>query len=128
MISKMEKVSVSMVIVDPKPSDYADLLRQCGDQGRSVFFVSSGRAALWLGSVDAWIVYVDLPDMSGFELSEMIRSRFPNTRILLIGEDYSMEGELRARCGSGAAYTCKPFPVQWVSDWLRLAGEEKKAA
>jgi len=118
---------MSVAIIDPKPDGYAELLKRLGQQGRSAFFVSSGRAALWLGSVDAWIVYVDLPDISGFDLAEMIRSRFPNTRILLIDDEYSLDGELRARACSGATYTQKPFPVEWVTQWLQPADERKKA-
>lgn len=64
-----------IVIVDPRFDRYGDLV-QAAQAGRvGLHFCADGRSALRLARTfraDAWLVSADLPDMSGFDLVEML--------------------------------------------------------
>ena len=55
------------------------------------------------------IINVELPDLSGFDLVEMLRPIPKGTAVFLVGDQYALEDELRAlRLGVGS-YLCKPL-------------------
>jgi DNA-binding response OmpR family regulator len=108
--------AVSMAVADPKLDDYASLLGHFAEQQRTLAFVTNGRAALALGAADRWIVNVRLPDMSGFDLCQILNARHAKIGVLLVDETYDPDHELRAR-SSKAMYVCKPFRTEWCSNW-----------
>ncbi len=59
------------------------------------------------GGVDLWIIGIRLPDMSGFELFEMLREQLVGTPVFIVADQYDPEEERRV-CGCGATlYMCK---------------------
>lgn len=66
-----------IVIVDPRFDRYGDLVRAAQAGRIGLHFCADGRSALRLARsfrADAWLVSADLPDMSGFDLVEMLRA------------------------------------------------------
>ena len=108
--------AVSMAVADPKLDDYVGLLRHFAQQQHTLAFVTSGRAALALGPIDRWIVNVHLPDISGFDLCELLNSRRAEIGVMLVDETYDTDHERRAR-SCKAMYACKPFQSQWCTGW-----------
>ena len=111
------RFSIAIAVADPKRDDYTDLLRDFPADMGSLFFVSNGRAALALGFADAWIVHAVLPDMSGFDLCETLKARFPRIPLLLVDDKYQIENEIHARSCGGAMYACKPLQPASLVDW-----------
>jgi DNA-binding response OmpR family regulator len=99
-----------VVVVDSRPADYRNLPRLAGEYGWHVHFLTSARAAVRFarsGGVNLWIIGIRLPDMSGFELFEMLRAHLVGTPVFLVAEQYDPEEERRV-CGCGATlYLCK---------------------
>jgi len=123
---RIQTAPIAIAVADPSPWDYVDLLRNFPQQADCISFASSVRAALTLPSADAWIVHTSLAEMSGFEFCEVLRSRLPRSRILMVDDAYQLENELRARSCCGAMYTCKPILAESLVDWWQTfgAGEE----
>lgn len=108
--------AVSVAVVDPKLADYASLLHHFAERQRTLAFVTSGRAALALGAADQWIVNVHLPDMSGFDLCEILNARPAKVGVLMVDESYDHDNEVGAR-SCKAMYACKPFHAEWCANW-----------
>jgi CheY-like chemotaxis protein len=53
-----------------------------------------------------------MPHVSGLELAAIVKSRWPETRIILISADMLSDGERRARELAVDHYLDKPFPIQ----------------
>ena len=84
-------------------------------------FFSTGREALRaIGACPSmlWIVNIQLPDISGLGFLNLIRHRMRRCRVILVGDDYSVEDELAARSAGATAYVCKPAIVAWVTGYL----------
>jgi DNA-binding response OmpR family regulator len=99
-----------IVVTDARPKDYRDLSLLAGEYGWHVHFLTSGRAAIQFARpncADLWMVNVCLPEMSGFDLLEILRDRAAGAPVFLVADHYDSEEERRA-CGCGAAlYLCK---------------------
>jgi DNA-binding response OmpR family regulator len=99
-----------IVVTDPRPNDYRGLTRLAGEHGWHVHFLTCGRAAIPFArprAADLWMINVRLPEMSGFDLLEIVRGRVPGVPVFLVADRYDSEEERRA-CGCGAAlYLCK---------------------
>jgi CheY-like chemotaxis protein len=109
--------TVRLAVVDSTPADYAGLLAATGTVGVSLHFLFSGYDALnfarrWQMSL--WIVNSRLCDMSGFELSQKLRSQRPNASIFIIGDEYQMADELQTMTQGLTKYLCKPLEPSWV--------------
>ena len=124
---RIRTVPIAIAVVDPNPWDYADLLRNFPQRADCISFATSIRAALTLQTADAWIVRTSLPEMSGFEFCEVLRTRFPRSHILIIDDTYQLENELRARSCCGAMYACKPFQPASLVDWCQSIRATKEA-
>ena len=99
-----------IVVTDARPKDYRDLGLLAGEYGWHVHFLTGGRAAIQFArpsSADLWMINVRLPEMSGFDLMEIVRDRVPGVPVFLVADQYDSEEERRA-CRYGAAlYLCK---------------------
>jgi len=105
-----------VMIVDPAPADYEDAVTACAGSNCSFRFARDGHDALrlWRSSNRAvWVVHVDLPDMDGFELAELLRSQGAG-RICLIDESYDPRAEIRGRMCGASMYLCKPLNWRWL--------------
>ena len=117
-----QQFKTMIVVVDPDRAGYNAIAATAENDGTSVHFLAGGRAALRLnpiGGVALWLINVELPDMSGFDLFEMLRERLDEgTAVCMVAATYRVEEELRA-CRAGATmYVCKPLEATWLQKWL----------
>ncbi len=68
-----------------------------------------------------FIVNVDLPDMSGFDLREKLTERWSRTPGYLISDSYDPQDEVKARCSGDTLYFCKHLEPGWLAAALRPA-------
>jgi DNA-binding response OmpR family regulator len=116
MNSKTRNVD-GIAIVDPAIDDYELLLAELEGRAACIrMFVSGEEALLAVGKHPAalWMINARLPDMSGVELWELIRHRFPCASAFLVSNTYSVEDEVAARLAGATAYLCKPASVSWL--------------
>ena len=109
--------SKTICVVDSQRDDYASLVRAAPQENAKIAFFDNARAALRAGGraeVDVWVVNMDLPDMSGLDLQEMLRSRHPGVPVYLVGETYAPEDEIRARSSGAAMFFWKPVQSEWL--------------
>src|SRR5262245_37175446 len=99
-----------IVVVDAQPVAYRGLVRLAGEHGWHAHLLTCGRAAIRLArfaSVDLWMIAIGLPDMSGFDLVQMLRQQPLPPRVFLVSDAYDAKEE-RGACACGAAlYLCK---------------------
>lgn len=128
-----------IVVVDGKCDRYADFVQaaQAGEVG--LHFCVDGRSAVRLARrfrADVWLVASDLPDMSGFDLLEMLsphvlqgsvdplRSGSPvsldrvghgmRSGIFVVSDSYAIEDEQRALISGVAGYLVRPVTVDTI--------------
>ena len=106
----LHRSQLHIVVVDPCPQDYRDLALAAGTHGWHVHLLTSARAAIRfsrLTQADLWMISIGLPEISGFDLLEMLRPKLAGSRVLLVADHYNPEQEAHAcRCGA-ALYLCK---------------------
>jgi PleD family two-component response regulator len=99
-----------IVVADARPHDYQELTRLAVEHGWHVHLLTSARAVLRLTGclpIDLYLVNARLPDMSGFDLFEMLRDQVTTAQVFIVSDSYDDEDERRA-CRHGAAlYLCK---------------------
>lgn len=99
-----------IVVADARPHDYQELALLAVKYGWHVHQLTSATAALRLTrsmAVDLYLVNTNLPDMSGFDLFEMLHDRVPAARVFIVSDSYNDADERQAyRCGA-ALYVCK---------------------
>ena len=109
--------SVRLTIVDSSPQDYNALLAAAGTPGVSIHFLSSGNDALRFARrchSGLWVINTQLPDMSGFDLAEMLRSVRASALVFIIGDEYRLDDEMQALTLGLAKYLCKPLEPSWI--------------
>ena len=133
-----------IVVVDATPDRYGDFVKaaQAGEVG--LHFCVDGRSAVRLARrfrADVWLVASELPDMSGFDLLEMLSqpvlqgsvdpllsgARISLNRIgegmrsgiFMVSDTYSVEEEQRALASGVAGYLVRPVTI----DVIRAARE-----
>jgi DNA-binding response OmpR family regulator len=112
----------SIWIVDPAPYDYVNFVDPAHGADVHIRHFSTGRAALRAArqsEPDLWVVHVVLPDMSGFDLVELLRPRLRGTDLFLVADDYSEVEALRAAMLGATMYLCKPVHSLWLNSWRR---------
>ena len=115
------QLRAEIVIVDATPSDYTDLVRLADESDLSVRFLRTGGEALQAAGKfqpGLWIVNVRLPDMSGFDVVETLRSEGREARFFFVADAYQAEEEIRSRLLNAAAYLCKPVQREWITAWI----------
>ena len=101
-----------ILVIDDDPAvreAVGDVLR---DHGHHVDRVDRGQAALErigaAGRVDLAILDFKLPDISGLELLRTIKTRSPDTEVIVITGHASLDGVLAAIEGEASSYLVKP--------------------
>jgi PAS domain S-box-containing protein len=101
-----------ILVIDDDPivrETVGDVLRE---HGHHVDRVDRGREALerfgQVRPVDLAIVDCRLPDISGLELLRSIKTRSPETEVILITGHASLDGALAAMAGDASSYLVKP--------------------
>jgi len=112
-----------IVVVDEDPIDYAEMLRLDNPSGveLSLYLFRSGRSALRvlpvLGvqtlPITLCLINTRLPDMTGFDLLQMLQPALSDSRGVLVGSRYRLEDEKAARQCGAAFYICKPLQKSW---------------
>jgi CheY-like chemotaxis protein len=113
----MAEPSLRVAVVDSTPQDYHGLLAAAARPGVSVHFLSSGNDSLRFSRrvpTVVWLVNTSLPDMSGFDLADMLRSIRPSALVFMIGDAYSLDDEMQALTLGLAKYLCKPLEPSWI--------------
>jgi DNA-binding response OmpR family regulator len=112
-----------IVIVDSNCERYADFVQAAQDGQVGLHFCVDGRSAVRLARrfrADAWLVSSELPDMSGFDLLEMISPHVLQGSVdpLMGGSPVSLD-----RVGQG-----KRSAVFMATDAYRLEDEQRALA
>lgn len=112
-----------IVIVDSNCDRYADFVQAAQDGKVGLHFCVDGRSAVRLARrfrADAWLVASELPDMSGFDLLEMLSPHVMQGSVdpLLGGSPVSLD-----RVGQG-----KRSAVFMATDAYRLEDEQRALA
>jgi CheY-like chemotaxis protein len=142
-----------IVIVDPACDRYADFVQaaQAGDVG--LHFCSDGRAAVRMARryrANVWLIANELPDMSGFDLLEMLSphvlqsdvdpmrggSRISLDRVgetmksavFVVSDVYRLDEEQRALASGIAGYLVRPVTVDVIRASRQPAGVDSEIA
>lgn len=109
-----------LVVVDPDLHAYRTLVESAQSGELKLTLTSSGRSALRLlpSFIDAtWVINTQLPDMSGFELLDMLFSLQHKLRAAVIDNEYDRDRELQALRQRAMQYVCKPMHPSWIDAW-----------
>ncbi len=112
----------AIYIIDGRGEEYARVDSGIRDRNVRVEVLSTASEALRIPCYQAplfYVVNVDLPDMSGFDLREMLTERWPRTPGYLISDTYDPQDEVKARCSGATLYFCKPLEPGWLAAALR---------
>src|SRR4029078_6325513 len=121
LMNSNELCFLDLIVVDSNCDEYLALAIALRAHQVRLHFFSTGRAALRaIGACPSilWIVNTHLPDISGLSFLNLIRHRMRRCRVILVGDNYSVEDELAARSAGATAYVCKPASVAWVTGYL----------
>lgn len=113
----LRNMTTDVFVVDFHPCQYDAMAAELSGEGFVFQFASSGHDALRLapfGSAAFWLINLNLPDMTGYELCELIHGHRPGAVVYLVGDQYRVEDELRSRTLGRTAYVCKPPRADWV--------------
>ncbi len=114
--------ALRMAIVDANLHDHETLVRDLSGHSIDLVGMTTGRAALAglrKTAMDVCLIHVQLPDMSGFDLYEMLADVQPMARRLLITDRYSQAEERRALELGAVMYLCKPLQPSWLEQVQR---------
>src|SRR5688572_27797376 len=114
--------AAQITIVDPQPDDYAALAQWTATGEFQVQFLPDGRSALrcspYLPSM-LWMINVELPDWSGFDLYEMLTATV-GCPIFLVADRYDSRQEMAALALGVTKYLCKPLDFHWIDQIRRM--------
>jgi DNA-binding response OmpR family regulator len=109
-MTQSHRSELHIVVADRRPKSYQNLTHLAGDYGWHVHFLTTGAAAIQFARprcADLWMINVRLPDMSGFELLEILRERAVGVPVFIIADHPNADDENRACCGGASLYLCK---------------------
>ena len=115
-----------IAIVDSAPLDYSELATPAYELGVTLRSFRTGQEALQAADQfrpDLWMVNVRLPDMSGFDVVEMLRSKSCGRCFFCISDSYAADEGIRSRLLKAAAYLCKPVQRGWITAWIPRPGK-----
>ena len=122
--------STTVTVVDSHPHDYA-LFDPLVDSGKlTLHFLTQGRLALrWSQQHkgDLWMINVQLVDIPGLDLFEMLSTTIERVPVFIITNSYCAEEEVRALRLGATKYLCKPAAISWLAT-LRLPTRPRRTA
>jgi DNA-binding response OmpR family regulator len=107
------------VIVDANPDDYYGLIPVIERHGAVPCFLTTGDDALKKATKSSsvcWMINLELPDMSGLELHELLRQRLIDSTVFMVADDYQPQAEVVVLCTGGAQFACKPLHPTWLQE------------
>ena len=117
MISQSANAA-KIFVVDSEPSDYSNVVGEAVYDAVQFRFFGNAREALSSQPSEEpgmWVVNMNLPDMSGTDLQELLRARGSSAPVLLVGDEYRMEDEISARSSGATMYFAKPLQREWLT-------------
>jgi DNA-binding response OmpR family regulator len=112
------RVLARIVVVDPHPGDYVSLAHGAAFDGMEFEFHLDGRSLLRDDNKqrpELCVININLSDMSGLDLYEMLTQQWPGMPVYVVGDDYRPEDEVRARTSGATFYFCKPLEREWLT-------------
>ncbi|MEI6240432.1 MAG: hypothetical protein WCR51_08575 [Planctomycetia bacterium] len=128
-----------IVIVDAACDRYGDFVKAARAGEVGLHFCSDGRSAVRMARrfrADVWLVSMELSDMSGFDLLEMLSPHVvhgdvdpmlsgarislgrlgegPRSAIFMVADDYRLEDEQRALVSGIAGYLVRPITLDVI--------------
>ena len=128
-----------IVIVDPACDRYADFVEAARAGEVGLHFCSDGRSAVRMARrfrADVWLVSNELPDMSGFDLLDMLSvhvvqgdvdpmlsgarislgriGESNRSAIFIVAEEYRLEDEQRSLASGIAGYLVRPITLDVI--------------
>ena len=117
MISPAKQRS-RILVVDAHPNDYDSIAHSSDFREVSFEFLQDGRSLLRNRDEtcpELCVINMNLPDMSGLDVYDMVTQRWPGVPVYLVGDDYRPEDEVRARSSGATFYFCKPLQREWIA-------------
>jgi PAS domain S-box-containing protein len=118
-----------VLIVDDDPGMCETLRDVLEERGYRVTVAGHARAGLdhlSTAPVDAAILDVTLPDMSGLEALEAVKTLSPATEVIFITGNASLPTAIRAINGAAFGYLVKPFEMDQLLSVLGKAVERRR--
>ncbi len=115
---------VRVLIVDDEAELVSALTERLELRGFAAGGATSGTAALDALDAGAWdVVLLDvrMPGIAGFELTRQIRSKHPDTAVVLLTGRTDADDEDESRAAGAAAYLVKPIPIEELESALNAA-------
>ena len=111
-----------IVVVDSRPVDYVTFAPWAKENDIEFRFLSCGLNALRMARAvkpAQWIINVELPEMTGFDLLEMLRVTIEEPWVVMVADQYQPQNELRSAELNASFFACKPLDVSWFDKLLR---------
>jgi DNA-binding response OmpR family regulator len=115
------KTKLTVGVVDPDRDCYDRLVSSIAASTATFRFYATGQEVLRRNGTDDvafWLLGVELPDMRGLDLLDMVRERLDGAAICMVGDDYRIEDEVAAYRAGATLYTCKPIEASWLRECL----------
>lgn len=116
MLPQATTSRVKVCVVDTDFGEYGHLLAERNLRGVQWEMIGSGREALrqmQRDTVTLWVINTRLPEMSGAELCQMIKSQSPSAVVYLLTDEYRLEDERAAWLAGAALFRPKPIDPAW---------------
>ena len=131
MIDSITNRANVVAVVDPDRRAYQGLVQLAHNEHVAIHWLSCGREALRLEEKirpRLWLIGLDLPDVSCFDLLEMLRQRHDYARFCIVAGSYREEDEQRAYRAGRTTYICKPLETWWLRELIDGAQTARQSA
>ena len=122
MLSYPSDSTPIIVVVDSRPVDYVTFAPWARANVVEFRFLSCGLNALRMARAvkpTLWIINVELPEMTGFDLLKMLRGTIEDHLVVMVADQYQPQNELRSAELNASFFACKPLDVSWFDKLLR---------
>ena len=113
------------LIVDSSQEDYLELFTECERKQATHTLCPTANAALRLSRTETplcYMVNIQLTDLSGFELFEMLLAMWPQACGIMVADIYTAADEVKARSVGASMYFSKPLRFE-VFDAIATKGK-----
>jgi DNA-binding response OmpR family regulator len=105
------------MVVDPCEADYAAVVVAGESSGIRCTFLQTGEQAVRRhadAGVRAWMINVQLSDMTGLELYQRLQPRLEKIPVIIVDDHYDAVHELSVLAVGHPYYAWKPLDGSWV--------------
>lgn len=121
--------SARILVVDDEPALCDLLVQSLSGQGHQIETCSSGHKAVKAlagHAFDLVLLDVGLPDMDGFETMARIRQKWPQTLVIMITGDATIESAVEALKSGAYDFLKKPFQIMELRKTVKNALDHKR--